>query len=194
MSEDSTQKWIGRNRPPRVQITYDLETGGADTKKELPLVVGILASLAGPDAKKDEQALPNLKKRKFVEIDRDNFNDVLKSIGPSVTVAGNTLKFTKLDDFRPEAIVKNSAALAPLLEARGRLNDLLSSLDGNDSLNEVLVNVVEKTDRKKLKEWFPPKQIAGSADTDEKKPPVVDPPKKDEEPAADVDPGKGKKK
>jgi len=192
MSEDSTQKWIGRNRPPRVQITYDLETGGADTKKELPLVVGILASLAGPDAKKDEQALPNLKKRKFVEIDRDNFNDVLKSIGPTVTVAGNTLKFTKLDDFRPEAIVKNSPALAPLLEARGRLNDLLSSLDGNDSLNEVLVNVVEKTDRKKLKEWFPPKQIAGSANLVEKQPPVENPTKPDEEPPADTEP-RGKK-
>src|SRR6185436_14935479 len=97
MSDDSTQHWIGRNRPPRVQITYDLETGGADTKKELPLVVGILADLAGPDAAKDPERLAKLKTRKFIEIDRDNFHDVLKSIGPRLTVKGNELKFSKLD-------------------------------------------------------------------------------------------------
>jgi len=153
MADDSTQKWIGRNRPPRVQITYDLETGGAATKIELPLVVGILAGLG------DEKTMPSLKQRKFIEIDRDNFNDVLKSIAPKYKVDDTTeLMFTKLDDFRPEAIVKQVPNLKKLLDARQNLNDLLPTLDGNEPLNDILLAVVEKTDRNKLKEWT--KQIA----------------------------------
>lgn len=149
-AEDSTQHWIGRNRPPRVQITYDLETGGADVKKELPLVVGILAGLQGPGAAKDPEALAKLKQRKFIEIDRDNFNEVLKFLEPKIKVRGVELSFSKLDDFRPEAIVKKMPALKPLLEARGKLNDLLGTLDGNDGLNEVLVEVVESGEKQKL--------------------------------------------
>jgi len=170
MADDSTQKWIGRNRPPRVQITYDLETGGADTKKELPLVVGILADLAGPDASKDPEALATLKKRKFIEIDRDNFNDVLKSIGPTLRVRGVELKFAKLDDFRPESIVQQVPALKRLLGARQNLNDLLAKLDGNDSLNAELSAVVENTEKQlKLREALPAAAddggaAAGSAD------------------------------
>lgn len=141
MADDSTQKWLGRNRPPRVQITYDLETGGAIQKKELPLVVGILADLAGDT--KDEEPLAALKKRKFVEIDRDNFNDVLKSIGPTLTIKGKALKFQKIDDFRPESIVNQVDELRQMLETRQALNDLLAKLDGNDSLNAQLRRVVE---------------------------------------------------
>jgi type VI secretion system protein ImpB len=141
MADDSTQKWLGRNRPPRVQITYDLETGGAIQKKELPLVVGILADLAGDT--KDAEPLAALKKRKFVEIDRDNFNDVLKSIGPTLTIKGKELKFNKIDDFRPEAIVAQVDDLKQLLDTRQALNDLLAKLDGNDSLNAQLRRVVE---------------------------------------------------
>ena len=141
MADDSTQKWLGRNRPPRVQITYDLETGGAIQKKELPLVVGILADLAGDT--KDAEPLAALKKRKFVEIDRDNFNDVLKSIGPTLTIKGKELKFNKIDDFRPESIVTQVEDLKQLLDTRQALNDLLAKLDGNDSLNAQLRRVVE---------------------------------------------------
>lgn len=156
MADDSTQHWIGRNRPPRVQITYDLETGGADTKKELPLVVGILADLAGPAAADDPDALAKLKTRKFIEIDRDNFNDVLKSIGPKLTVAGNDLAFSKIDDFRPEQIVQQVPTLRNLLAVRVKLNDLLAKLDGNDSLNSELWQVVENTEKQeKLRSVLP---------------------------------------
>lgn len=141
MADDSTQKWLGRNRPPRVQITYDLETGGAIQKKELPLVVGIMADLAG-DTRPAEDPLAALKKRKFVEIDRDNFNDVLKSIGPTLAIKGKTLKFEKIDDFRPESIVRQVEELEQLLEVRQALNDLLAKLDGNDKLNDQLRKVV----------------------------------------------------
>lgn len=143
MADDSTQHWIGRNRPPRVQITYDLETGGADVKKELPLVVGIIADLAGPDAEDNAAAF---KERKFIEIDRDNFNDVLAKIAPAVTVGGTTYKFTKLDDFRPEAIVKQNEDLTKLLVKRRNLNDLLAKLDGNDKLNADLTKVIDESD------------------------------------------------
>jgi type VI secretion system protein ImpB len=163
MPSDSTQHWIGRNRPPRVQITYDLETGGADTKKELPLVVGILADLAGPEAANDPERLATLKKRKFIEIDRDNFNDVLKSIGPKLTVNGTELTFSKLDDFRPEAIVKQVPALKRLLTARQNLNDLLAKLDGNDTLNVELSKVVDNTEKQqKLREALPAAAAEGA--------------------------------
>ena len=141
MADDSTQKWLGRNRPPRVQITYDLETGGAIQKKELPLVVGILADLAGDT--RDDEPLTAYKKRKFIEIDRDNFNDVLKSIGPTLTIKGKALKFQKIDDFRPESVVNQVEDLKQLLDTRQALNDLLAKLDGNDGLNAQLRRVVE---------------------------------------------------
>ncbi|HEX5719907.1 MAG TPA: type VI secretion system contractile sheath small subunit [Thermoanaerobaculia bacterium] len=151
---ESTQKKLSRIRPPRVQITYDLETGGAIEMKELPLVVGILADLAG----QPENPLPPVKSRKFVDIDRDNFNEVLASIGPrlSFTVAnklredgGNLpleLKFRKLDDFRPETVVQQVDPLRQLFLARQRLNDLLAKLDGNDDLDALLQDVATNTE------------------------------------------------
>jgi type VI secretion system protein ImpB len=143
MADDSTQKWLGRNRPPRVQITYDLETGGAIQKKELPLVVGILADLAGENA----DDLAKYKARKFVEIDRDNFDDVMTSIRPTLTIEGETLEFKKFEDFRPEQIVKHTK-ISELLAIRQNLNDLLAKLDGNDGLNAELSNVLSATDAK----------------------------------------------
>lgn len=143
---ESTQHKLDRIRPPRVQITYDLETGGAIQKKELPLVVGILADLSG----KPVDARPPLKNRKFVEIDRDNFNDVLDSVAPRVAFqvdnklskdGGKTsveLTFHHIDDFSPVSIVKQVEALRKLYESRGRLNDLLAKLDGNDELDHLL--------------------------------------------------------
>lgn len=153
MSE-STQKKLTRIRPPRVQITYDVETGGAIEKKELPLIVGILADLAG----KQENPMLPIKARKFVEIDRDNFNDVLASIGPRLafqvdnklkeddTKMNVELKFKKLDDFRPEQLVLQVEPLRKLFEARQRLNDLLAKLDGNDDLDALLQDVAANTE------------------------------------------------
>jgi type VI secretion system protein ImpB len=151
---ESTQKKLTRIRPPRVQISYDVETGGAIEKKELPLVVGILADLAG---KPDGPMLP-IKQRKFVEIDRDNFNDVMGSIAPRLafqvdnklqdddTKMNVELRFKKLDDLRPEAVVQQVDTLRKLFEARQRLNDLLAKLDGNDDLDVLLQDIATNTD------------------------------------------------
>ena len=151
---ESTQHKLDRVRPPRVQITYDVEIGDASQKKELPFVVGIMADLSG----KPDQPLPKLKDRKFVEIDRDNFNDVLSSIGPrlafrvdnKLTNDGSKLsvelRFNSMDDFTPAHIVKQIEPLRKLMEARTRLTDLLGKLDGNDKLDELLQDVVANTD------------------------------------------------
>jgi type VI secretion system protein ImpB len=156
---DSLQKWVGRNRPPRVQITYDVEIGDAIEKKELPLVVGLLADLSGQPLK----PLPKLKERRLVEIDRDNFNEVMGNIAPRLDLSvpdtlkgeGNLkveLNFTSFDDFHPEAIVKQVPRLSRLLEARQQLRDLLGKLDGNDELDALLENILQNTeDLKALK-------------------------------------------
>ncbi|HXX48905.1 MAG TPA: type VI secretion system contractile sheath small subunit [Myxococcota bacterium] len=135
-----------RVRPPRVHITYEVETGGAMVLKEIPFVMGVLADLSGQPA----EALPKLKDRKFVDIDRDNFDDVLKSAKPRLALrVDNTLKgdgselalelnFQKLADFRPENVVKQVAPLAKLQEVRNQLKDLLGRLEGNDRLEELL--------------------------------------------------------
>ncbi|MDC3956748.1 type VI secretion system contractile sheath small subunit [Polyangium jinanense] len=150
---ESKQHWLDRNRPPRVQITYDVETGNAIEKKEIPFVVGVLSDLGRNEA----NPLPKLKDRKFVEIDRDNFNDVLASTKPEITVKvddvlkgtgkiGIPLTFTHLDDFRPERLVERIPELRKLLRARERLNDLLAKLEGNDELSAALREVMESTD------------------------------------------------
>lgn len=151
---ESTQHKLDRVRPPRVQITYDVETGGAIQKKELPLVVGILADLSG----QQEQPGAKLKDKKFVEIDRDNFNQVLASIAPRLAVSvdnklseagGKTnveLRFRDMDDFTPLAIVKQVDALRQLLDARQRLSDLLTKLDGNDALDSLLIQAAGNPD------------------------------------------------
>ena len=152
--EESIQHKLDRVRPPRVQITYDVETGNAIEKKELPLVVGILADLSGsrPNAAK-------LNERRFVEIDSDNFDNVLESIQPSVTVnVKNTLNpdgkelsavlnFNKIEDFDPINVVKKVDSLKVLFEARERLRDLLTKLDGNDKLDELLKEVLSSTEK-----------------------------------------------
>jgi len=151
---ESIQHKLDRIRPPRVQITYDVEIGGAIQKKELPLVVGILADLSG----KPDTPLPKLKDRKFVEIDRDNFNDILKATAPRVALRVDNklandgsklnveLRFKHMDDFTPLEIVKQVKPLHALLEARGRLNDLLAKLDGNDELDATLQKIVQDTE------------------------------------------------
>jgi type VI secretion system protein ImpB len=153
MSE-SVQKKLGRIRPPRVQITYDVESGGAIEKKELPLIVGIMADLAG---KSDGPVIP-IKSRKFIEIDRDNFNAVCGSIAPRLafpianrlkdddTKFNVDLRFRKLDDFRPESLVQQVEPMRKLFEARQRLNDLIGKLDGNDDLDILLQEVAKSTE------------------------------------------------
>jgi type VI secretion system protein ImpB len=148
---DSTQHWFERNRPPRVQITYDVETGNAIEKKELPLVVGVMADLSG------NKTLPKMTERRFVDIDRDNFNDVMKSIAPRLALqVDNTLakddskmnvelNFKSIDDFDPVALVQQIAPLKQLYDARLRLRDLLTKLDGNDELDKLLQDVVHNT-------------------------------------------------
>lgn len=138
---ESTQHKLDRVRPPRVQITYDVEVGGAIQTKELPFVGGILADLFGQQT----PAVP-LKERKFTQIDRDNFNEVMASIVPKLrlkvpnrltTDGGNLaveLEFKHLDDFHPTQLVKRVDALRKLLETRQTLIDLLAKLDGNDVL------------------------------------------------------------
>ncbi len=166
---ESTQHKLDRIRPPRVQITYDVEIGGAIQKKELPLVVGILADLSG----KPDTPLPKLKDRKFVEIDRDNFNDILKATNPRLALrVDNTLandgsklnvelRFQNMEDFGPLNIVKQVKPLQALLDARGRLNDLLAKLDGNDELEAMLQKIVNDTEGLK--------QIKASADAESAK-------------------------
>ena len=156
---DSLQKWVGRNRPPRVQITYDVEIGDAAEKKELPLVVGLLADLSGQPLKPP----PKLKDRRFVEIDRDNFNPVMAKIAPRLDLSvpdtlkgeGNLkveLTFNDFEQFHPAAIARQIPRLAKLLEARQQLRDLLSKLDGNDELDALLENILQNTeDLKALK-------------------------------------------
>ncbi len=143
---ESSQHKLDRVRPPRVQITYDVEVGNAIQKKELPFVMGVLADLSGKPA----EAPPPLKERKFVEIDRDNFNDVLAATAPRLTLqaankltpAGGSLnielKFTHVDDFGPLSVIQQVEPLRKLYEVRQRLNDLLAKLDGNDALDSLL--------------------------------------------------------
>ncbi|MDR0210479.1 MAG: type VI secretion system contractile sheath small subunit [Pseudomonas putida] len=151
---ESIQHKLDRVRPPRVQITYDVETGNAIEKKELPLVVGILADLSG------SQPNPHkLNERRFVEIDSDNFDTVLSSINPSVTVNvkntlakdGGTLSakldFKSIEEFDPINLVKKVDSLKVLFEARERLRDLLTKLDGNDKLDELLKEVLASADK-----------------------------------------------
>lgn len=158
---ESLQKWVGRNRPPRVQITYDVEIGDAVEKKELPFVMGVLADLAGHPA----EAPTKLKDRRFVEIDRDNFNQIMEKISPRLDLSVDDrlkgegqikveLNFGQFSDFHPEAIVQQVPRLAKLLQARTQLRDLLSKLDGNDELNELLALVA--IDHDELKKLAPP--------------------------------------
>lgn len=144
---DSIQHRIGRNRPPRVQITYDVEIGNAIEKKEIPFVVGILADLQGPGtAESAAGAAPPLKdpSRKFVEIDRDNFAHLLAEIKPSLTVANkHNVVIESMDDFNPANLVQRVDALKTLYQRRAGLRDLLTKLDSNDNLHAKLSALYE---------------------------------------------------
>ncbi len=152
--KESMQHKIDRVRAPRVHITYDVEVGDSIEMKEIPFVVGVLADLSG----KPDEPLPKLKDRKFVEIDRDNFNNVLAAMKPRVafkvdnklaeddTKLAVDLRFKSLEDFHPERVANQVDPLRKLVEARGRLSDLLNKLDGNDKLDELLQQVITNSD------------------------------------------------
>jgi type VI secretion system protein ImpB len=154
MARESTQHKLDRVRPPRVQITYDVETGDAIEMKELPFVLGVLSDLSG----KPEEALPRLRDRKFVEIDRDNFDAVMRGMKPRLayrvdnklsddnTQMAVELKFNSLEDFEPEQVVRQVEPLRKLLETRVQLQALLAKMDGNDKLTDKLQEIISNTD------------------------------------------------
>lgn len=145
----STQKRIGKVRPPRVQITYDVETGGAVEKKTLPLVVGVVADLAPGSSSQG-----NLRDRSFVTVNLENYDAVMTAVSPRLQLAvpnrldGNSktigvdLTFSALDSFTPAGVARAIPAIARLLQTRAKLNDLLAKLEGNERLNDLLAEVV----------------------------------------------------
>lgn len=150
MAKASSQKFIARNRAPRVQIEYDVELYGAQKKVELPFVMGVMADLSG----KPSEALPAVDQRKFLEIDVDNFDDRLKAYKPRVafqvpnvlTGEGNIsvdLTFEKMEDFSPAAVAKKVDALNQLLTARNELANLLTYMDGKSGAEELLGKLLQ---------------------------------------------------
>jgi type VI secretion system protein ImpB len=152
---DSTQHKLDRVRPPRVHITYDVEIGDAVEQKEIPFVAGVMSDLSG----KPEKPLPPLKERKYVEVDRDNFNSVLEGIAPRLsyrvdnkiedndTKIGVELNFKHLDDFHPEKIAEQVEPIRKLVDARKKLYNLLAKIDGNDKLEELLQDVLTNSEK-----------------------------------------------
>ncbi|NYE59096.1 type VI secretion system protein ImpB [Duganella sp. 1224] len=150
---DSIQKRLTKVRPPRVQMTYDVEIGDAMENKELPFVVGVVGDFAG----NSEVEKKRLKDRKFVGIDSDNFDEVLGGVAPVArfqvpnqlkdddTSLHVELRFKAMEDFRPEAVVRQVEPLARLLEARTKLADLRNKLAGNDKLEDILSEVLNNT-------------------------------------------------
>jgi type VI secretion system protein ImpB len=173
MARESTQHKLDRVRPPRVQITYDVEVGGAVELKELPFIVGVMGDFTG----QAEKPLAKLKDRKFVEVNPDNFDTVLDNMKPHLAFAVENklseesdapnlkvdLKFTRMDDFDPQNIARQVKPLKELLDLRTRLSDLRGSLQGNDKLEELLLEAVGNTEnREKLKADLAREQAEGS--------------------------------
>jgi type VI secretion system protein ImpB len=157
MARESTQHKLDRVRSPRVQITYDVEVGGAIELKELPFVVGVLGDFTGQPA----EPLPKLKDRKFVEVNPDNFDTVLEGMKPHLSFSVENklsedpdapnlkvdLSFKKLEDFDPCNVARQVGPLKELLDLRTRLSDLRGSLQGNDKLEELLLEAVGNTEK-----------------------------------------------
>lgn len=154
MAKESLQKKLSRVRPPRVHITYDVETGGAIQKREIPFIVGVLADLAGQQKNPPEP----ISEREFVEIDRDNFDTVMSRIAPRLafkvdnklseddTRLGVELNFQKMSDFDPINIVKQIEPLNKLHELRSDLANLRSNLFGNTKLEQLLQEIIQDSD------------------------------------------------
>ena len=154
---ESVQQKISRIRPPRVHISYEVETGGAIELKELPFVVGVLGDFSG----KPVEALPRMRDRKFVEIDRDNFDAALAGMKPRLSYGVENklsndggkmaveLNFRGMDDFHPDQVAQQIEPLRKLVEARRNLSDLLAKMDGNDKLGELLEDLLNNADSQK---------------------------------------------
>lgn len=154
---ESQQSKLTRVRKPRVHITYEVETEGAEVVKELPFVVGVLGDFSGDPTDK----LKPLKDRKFIQIDRDNFNDVLKRMTPGLNLrVANTLaddgsemsvnlKFESIEDFEPARVVDQVEPLKKLMETRDQLRDLVTKIDRSDDLENVLEQVLSNTEQLK---------------------------------------------
>ncbi|MBR0645943.1 type VI secretion system contractile sheath small subunit [Roseomonas hellenica] len=146
---------LARVRKPRVHITYQVETEGAEVERELPFVVGVMGDYAGDPT----EPLKPLAERKFVQIDRDNFNDVMARIQPGLnikvdnTLAGDGsqmavgLKFRSLDDFEPAKVAEQVPALKALMETRSKLRDLMSKVDRSEDLEKMLEDVLQDKDK-----------------------------------------------
>ncbi|MDF3416592.1 type VI secretion system contractile sheath small subunit [Sulfitobacter sp. M57] len=146
----SSQKFIARNRAPRVQIEYDVELYGAEKKVQLPFVMGVMSDLAG----KSEVEQPAVADRKFLEIDVDNFDDRMKSIAPraaftvpnTLTGEGNMavdITFNSMDDFSPAAIAAKVEPLAELLDARTQLSNLMTYMDGKSGAEDLISKIMQ---------------------------------------------------
>src|SRR5438093_5311755 len=155
MEKASSQKFIARNRAPRVQIEYDVELYGAQKKVELPFVMGVMADLSGKP--KTDEPLPDVANRKFLEIDVDNFDERLKSCKPRVafqvpntlTGEGNLsveMSFESMDDFSPAAVARKVDALNKLLGARTQLANLLTYMDGKDKAEELVGRLLNNSE------------------------------------------------
>jgi type VI secretion system protein ImpB len=155
--KDSVQKRLEKVRPPRVQLTYDVEIGDAIEQKEIPFVTGVLADFSGQvDPNKP---LPKLKDRKFVNVDLDNFDEVMKGMAPKASYRVKNelsadggefavnLAFDKLEDFRPESVVQQVEPLRKLLDARTKLADLRNKMAGNEKLEDILGDVLSNTEK-----------------------------------------------
>lgn len=155
--KESVQKRLEKIRPPRVQLTYDVEIGDAIEQKELPFVVGVLGEFSGqPDP---DKPLPKIKDRKFVQVDMDNFDEVLDAMAPKMAYRVRNrlspeggefavnLEFRKMEDFRPESVVQQVEPLRRLLDARSKLSDLRNKLAGNDRLEDLLAEVLGNTEK-----------------------------------------------
>jgi type VI secretion system protein ImpB len=152
---ESVQKRLQKIRPPRVQMTYDVDIGGETASKELPFVMGVVGDFGG----NSEVEQKRLKDRSFVGIDRDNFDEVMKGVAPRAAFQvpnalsdeggkfGVDLTFSSLEDFRPEAVVEQVAPLRKLLDARTKLADLRNKLAGNDKLEDILNDVLNSTEK-----------------------------------------------
>jgi type VI secretion system protein ImpB len=149
MAKESSQKFIARNRAPRVQIEYDVEVYGSEKKVQLPFVMGVLSDLSG----KPTEPLPPVAERKFLEIDVDNFDDRLKAMKPRVafqvpntlTGEGNLsvdITFESMDDFSPAAVARKVGALNKLLEARTQLANLVTYMDGKTGAEELIARAM----------------------------------------------------
>jgi type VI secretion system protein ImpB len=150
VAKASSQKFIARNRAPRVQIEYDVELYGAEKKVQLPFVMGVMADLSGKPA----EPLPNVADRKFLEVDVDNFDERMKAMKPraaftvpnTLTGEGNLavdITFENMDDFSPAAVAKKVGALNQLLEARTQLANLLTYMDGKSGAEDLIAKALK---------------------------------------------------